>query len=338
MSVHGANRLGSNSLIDLVVFGRAAAHSSAARGRCTPGTKPGRRCRPVRGRQCALARLDKHAQRPRAACRTAAASACEMQKVMQSNMPRCTAPARQPEAGSVSKLIHERYGAPTTRTSASPIVRWCGTRDLVEAMEFDNLIVQAVVDDGRRQQPARESRGAHAREDLRRSVTTKDLDEAHAGDWSTRSRRQRGPSTTARCGFLHDVQRDAAYIEPKKFGCTEALACRCRFGRSRLVTGIRATLRVRDRLRFRYERVAGRGIHGPSWDNAYNGQCLHGRLRTYLTSRGFEWTARQRHTFGDETDRRGTLRAGQFRKWRRSPTLWFTSSDPGHPHVADRGE
>ena len=54
VSVHGANRLGSNSLIDLVVFGRAAAHRCAELlpGRETAGTAEGF------GRE-ALARLDK---------------------------------------------------------------------------------------------------------------------------------------------------------------------------------------------------------------------------------------------------------------------------------------
>jgi succinate dehydrogenase/fumarate reductase flavoprotein subunit len=67
VSVHGANRLGSNSLLDLVVFGRAVAN------RCAETIKPGqnhKRCRPrlrqVAGqpRRCAMPRV----ARPRLSC------------------------------------------------------------------------------------------------------------------------------------------------------------------------------------------------------------------------------------------------------------------------------
>ena len=59
VSVHGANRLGSNSLIDLVVFGRAAAHRAAEL--LTPGDK--QPDLPKDSAERALGRLDKYPQR-----------------------------------------------------------------------------------------------------------------------------------------------------------------------------------------------------------------------------------------------------------------------------------
>jgi succinate dehydrogenase / fumarate reductase flavoprotein subunit len=79
VSVHGANRLGSNSLIDLVVFGRAAAH------RCAELVEPGERHAdlPKDSADLALARLDKFRH---AAGKTPTAQLrLKMQKVMQSN-------------------------------------------------------------------------------------------------------------------------------------------------------------------------------------------------------------------------------------------------------------
>src|SRR5881398_3118133 len=77
VSVHGANRLGSNSLLDLVVFGREAAR------RCAQALEPASRQRPLPkdAGQAALERLDRlrraNGKRPTAAIRT------EMQKTMQ---------------------------------------------------------------------------------------------------------------------------------------------------------------------------------------------------------------------------------------------------------------
>src|SRR5690606_38599173 len=79
VSVHGANRLGSNSLLDLVVFGRAAAR------RCAETVVAGSRHRPLRddAGDFAVSRLDRlrHADggRPTAEIRL------EMQKIMQSH-------------------------------------------------------------------------------------------------------------------------------------------------------------------------------------------------------------------------------------------------------------
>ena len=77
VSVHGANRLGSNSLLDLVVFGREAAR------RCAEVIRPGERHAPWRkdAGDLAVARLDR--LRHAAGSRGTAAIRVEMQKTMQ---------------------------------------------------------------------------------------------------------------------------------------------------------------------------------------------------------------------------------------------------------------
>jgi succinate dehydrogenase / fumarate reductase flavoprotein subunit len=88
VSVHGANRLGSNSLLDLVVFGRAAAN------RCAETIKPAPH-KPLPADACdkALANLDK--LRNANGSTPTATSAWNMQRTMQKPTPRCSAPARR---------------------------------------------------------------------------------------------------------------------------------------------------------------------------------------------------------------------------------------------------
>ena len=78
VSVHGANRLGSNSLLDLVVFGREAARHC---GRPSSSPAPSTRRSPADAADFAVARLDKlrnaKGERPTAEIRL------EMQKMMQ---------------------------------------------------------------------------------------------------------------------------------------------------------------------------------------------------------------------------------------------------------------
>ena len=153
VSVHGANRLGSNSLIDLVVFGRAA----AKRCRETIGADDKHRDLPKGAGDDAVARLDRfrHASggTPTAELRLA------MQKVMQEN---CAVFRTGEVLAEGHERIHKVWsGTDDIRVTDRSLI-W--NTDLIETLEYDNLIVQAVVtmdSAGNRT----ESRGAHARED-----------------------------------------------------------------------------------------------------------------------------------------------------------------------------
>jgi len=154
VSVHGANRLGSNSLIDLVVFGRAAALRCAET--MTPGEKHAEL--PKDSAERALARLDRfrHAAggTPTAQLRLA------MQRVMQNN---CAVFRTGDVLAEGVKLIHNVLGGVSDVRVTDRSLIW--NSDLIETLEFDNLIAQAVVTMNSAANRT-ESRGAHAREDF----------------------------------------------------------------------------------------------------------------------------------------------------------------------------
>jgi succinate dehydrogenase / fumarate reductase, flavoprotein subunit len=154
VSVHGANRLGSNSLIDLLVFGRAAGRQC---GR-TIEVDSGQAELPADSADAALARLDKvryaKGSTPTAGLRL------KMQKIMQSN---CSVFRDRPllEEG-VRKIQEVWKGGDDIRVSDRSLV-W--NSDLVETLEYENLIAQAAVTVAGALNRT-ESRGAHAREDF----------------------------------------------------------------------------------------------------------------------------------------------------------------------------
>ncbi|MDF1721525.1 MAG: succinate dehydrogenase flavoprotein subunit [Minwuia sp.] len=154
VSVHGANRLGSNSLIDLVVFGRACAK------RCEEILEPGASHKDTNKASLdkALDRFDKmrHAKGDTPTSRIRG----DMQRVMQNNC----AVFRTSEVLSEGKgLIDEVYKQMPSIGVTDRSMVW--NSDLVEALELDNLIRQAVVT-MHSAENRKESRGAHAHEDF----------------------------------------------------------------------------------------------------------------------------------------------------------------------------
>ena len=153
VSVHGANRLGSNSLLDLVVFGRAAAIRAAEIVEKGSSHKP----TPKNGADLALERLDR-LRHAKGEVRTADLRA-EMQRNMQNNC----AVFRTGEV--LEEGVQLMQQAWTKRPHVSITDRtmvW--NSDLVEAIELDNLMYQAVVTMNSAANRT-ESRGGHARED-----------------------------------------------------------------------------------------------------------------------------------------------------------------------------
>jgi succinate dehydrogenase / fumarate reductase flavoprotein subunit len=153
VSVHGANRLGSNSLIDLVVFGRAAAQ------RCGQLIERGGRRRPLapNAGEEAVAHLDKlrnaKGKTPTAKIRL------EMQRVMQAH----AAVFRTGESLQEGVVKLEQVFASFEDVAVSDRSLIWNT-DLVETLELDNMLLQAM---GTIKSAANrtESRGAQARED-----------------------------------------------------------------------------------------------------------------------------------------------------------------------------
>ncbi len=200
VSVHGANRLGSNSLIDLVVFGRATAE------RCIAQLEPhGKHADlPRNAGALALERLDRlrHADggTPTAKLRL------DMQKVMQNNCAVFRTGEVLEEGQALLRKVWEQ-GEDIKVTDRSLI--W--NTDLIESLEYENLILQAVTTmtgaAGRL-----ESRGAHAREDYPERDDENWM--KHSLHWIDAQKRE--VKAGDRPVHAYTMTNEVEYIKPKK--------------------------------------------------------------------------------------------------------------------------
>ncbi len=153
VSVHGANRLGSNSLLDLVVFGRSAAIRAAEL------IEAGAEHKPLADSACdaALARLDKF-RNADGTHKTA-----DIRLAMQKTMQKHAAVFRTGDTMSAGIEQLKKVHASLADVKVSDrSLTW--NTDLIETMELDNLLMQAAATiEGAFNR--KESRGGHARED-----------------------------------------------------------------------------------------------------------------------------------------------------------------------------
>jgi len=154
VSVHGANRLGTNSLLDLVVFGRAAAHRAAET------IKPGASQPPLPSKagESSLDRFDRvrHAK--------GGTNVAELRLAMQRTMQTHAAVFRTSELlkEGVAKMAQVASSYGDIKIADRSLI-W--NSDLVEALELDNLIGNAITTVVGAE-ARKESRGAHAHEDF----------------------------------------------------------------------------------------------------------------------------------------------------------------------------
>ena len=198
VSVHGANRLGSNSLIDLVVFGRAAAKRAAEL------IKPGMPHEEVSQSETdkCLDRFDK-IRNSNGGTKTANLRA-SMQKTMQTKCAVFRTDKTLKEG--VNEIRKPLNGMSDLSVGDKSLIF---NTDLVETLEFDNLISQALttMDSAFNR---KESRGAHAREDFTKRDDKNFM--KHTLAW------QDGEKVTIKYRDVHarTLSNDVQYFPPKE--------------------------------------------------------------------------------------------------------------------------
>ena len=197
VSVHGANRLGSNSLIDLVVFGRATAHRIGAT------LKPGTAHAPRHSNSddMALGRLDgfRHAKGGSGTAEVRLA----MQKTMQTNAAVFRTSEILDEGTRKIDAIYQRM-ADIGISDRSLIFN----TDLIETLELDNMIGQAVLT-MHMAKTRHESRGAHMHEDYPARDDTNFM--KHSLGWF----RDGGVELAQRPVHEYTLTDEIEYIKPK---------------------------------------------------------------------------------------------------------------------------
>ena len=198
VSVHGANRLGSNSLIDLVVFGKAAAKRAAEL--IKPG-KPHEEISSSETDRC-LSRFDK-IRNSNGLTKTSELRT-KMQKTMQS---KCAVFRTEKTLKEGVEQIRKPYEGMNDVSVKDKSLLF--NTDLVETLEFDNLISQALttMDSAYNR---KESRGAHAREDYTKRDDKNYM--KHTLAW------QKGKQVEIKYRDVHSrtLTNDVQYFPPKE--------------------------------------------------------------------------------------------------------------------------